>query len=622
VWLAVGALLVVAVVGGWLAVRALASGPERPRDTVTALLADWRRSDTESLARLTSGPGTEVRTAYRDQADALGGWPTNVRLLALQEHGDRAQAAYRATFRVAPHTTWSYRGTIRFARTDAGWRAVWSPANVHPKLAAGMRFHRDESWPARAPILAEDGSPLTVDAAVVTVGVEPQGLRDRGAAFASLSQYLGVDPAAAARAVDAPGVRPNYFVPITTVPEAVYLAVKPQIYPIPGLQFRRSTQRAAATPQLAAHVVGTTGPITKEILDQLGPPYTATDRVGRSGLERAYERRLAGTPSLAIGLVKSDGTVDDSLASFPGRSPQPVRTTIDLATQQRAEAAVGTIAPAALVAVRPSDGAIRAVVSTPTTEEFDRALDGAYPPGSTFKVVTATALLRNGVALDTAATCPPTLTVNGKEFRNFEGEAQPSLPFLTAFAISCNTAFIGLAQKLPAEALTTASRSYGFDEPLHLGIAARSGSFPEPRDATERAAAAIGQARVTASPVVMAEVAGTVAAGQWHAPCLIAEPAPAAAGTPVAALEPAVVDALRTAMRRVVLDGTGTAAAVAGQPIAGKTGTAEYGTDAPPKTHAWFIGYRGDLAFAVLVEGGGVGGRVAAPIAHTFLAAG
>jgi len=74
-------------------------------------------------------------------------------------------------------------------------------------------------------------------------------------------------------------------------------------------------------------------------------------------------------------------------------------------------------------------------------------------------------------------------------------------------------------------------------------------------------------------------------------------------------------------MRQVVLDGTGTAAAVAGQTIAGKTGTAEYGTDTPPRTHAWFVGYRGDLAFAVIVEGGGVGGRVAAPIAHTFLAA-
>ena len=205
-------------------------------------------------------------------------------------------------------------------------------------------------------------------------------------------------------------------------------------------------------------------------------------------------------------------------------------------------------------------------MSTPVTEQFDRALDGAYPPGSTFKVVTAAALLRNGVTLDTAATCPATLTVNGRQFRNFEGETEPTLPFLRAFAISCNTAFIGLAHKLPDGTLATAAQSFGFGPPLELGLAARPGSFPAPGDATERAAAAIGQARVTASPVVMAGVAGTVAAGQWHTPSLVLEPAPAARPT-VAPLEPAVVDALRTAMTAVVTSagGTGTAAAIAGQ---------------------------------------------------------
>ena len=621
-WVVVAALLVVAVVGGWLAIRAFASGPEGPRDTVDAVLTAWRRSDTEAIARLTTGPAATVRSTYRDQASTLGGWPTQVRVVRVAQQGDRATATYRATFRVAHHT-WTYRGSITFTRTDAGWRARWDPANVHPRLTATSSFHLARTWPTRAPILAEDGTPLTVDAAVVTVGIEPQRMKTREETFAALQQYLGVDPAAAARAVDAPGVRPDYFVAITTVPDAVYEAVKPQIYPVPGLLFRRSTERVAATPQLAAHVVGTTGPITRELLDQLGPPYDGTRQVGRSGLERADERRLAGTPSLRIELVDGSGTNPVALRSFAGTSPQPVRTTLDLPTQQRAEAALGSTAPAALVAVRPSDGAVRAVVSTPVTEEFDRALDGAYPPGSTFKVVTATALLRNGVTLDTAATCPAMLTVNGRQFRNFEGETEPTLPFLRAFAISCNTAFIGLAQKLPDDALATAAQSFGFGPPLELGVAARPGSFPAPGDPTERAAAAIGQARVTASPVVMAGVAGTVAAGQWHAPTLVIDPAPAARPT-AAPLEAAVVAALRTAMTAVVTSagGTGTAAAIPGQPIAGKTGTAEFGTDTPPKTHAWFIGFRGDLAFAVIVEGGGVGGRVAAPIAHTFLAAG
>jgi cell division protein FtsI/penicillin-binding protein 2 len=115
----------------------------------------------------------------------------------------------------------------------------------------------------------------------------------------------------------------------------------------------------------------------------------------------------------------------------------------------------------------------------------------------------------------------------------------------------------------------------------------------------------------------MATVAAAVAGGAWHPPRLLADQP---AGPPEATLAAGVATSLRDLMGEVVRSGTGVAAAVAGQQIAGKTGTAEIGGADPNQTHAWFVGFRGTLAFAVLVEKGGVGGRVAAPIAAKFLA--
>jgi cell division protein FtsI/penicillin-binding protein 2 len=119
----------------------------------------------------------------------------------------------------------------------------------------------------------------------------------------------------------------------------------------------------------------------------------------------------------------------------------------------------------------------------------------------------------------------------------------------------------------------------------------------------------------------MALVAATVAEGRWRQPKLVSGGAPESAGSAAEAPEPLdakVAGTLRTLMRQVVTEGTAASAGLPGK-VAGKTGTAEFGTGDPLPTHAWFIGFRGDLAFSVVVEDGGVGGRVAAPVAARFL---
>jgi len=367
----------------------------------------------------------------------------------------------------------------------------------------------------------------------------------------------------------------------------------------------------ARDPDLST-IVGTVGQATPAQAAALGAPYRAADVVGQSGLQATFERRLAGDPASELRVVEADGAVVETLLQTPGGQPQPVQTGIDPRVQRLAgQALQGVTQPAALVAIDAPSGEVRAVVSRPAGG-FPRALQGRYPPGSTFKIVTATAALSTGQSPDGSVSCPPEVVVGGRRFVNAEGEAFGPIPFRTAFFRSCNTAFINVATRLPANALSAAAASFGFGG-YDLPVPAFTGRFPPPQDAAERAAAAIGQARVEASPLHMASVAAAVASGTWKPPRLVRS-APPSPEKPLS-----VAPTLRELMRLVVTSGTGTAANLPGAPVHGKTGTAEFGTRQPPQTHAWFVGFRNDLAFAVLVEGGGFGGEVAAPLAARFL---
>jgi cell division protein FtsI/penicillin-binding protein 2 len=254
------------------------------------------------------------------------------------------------------------------------------------------------------------------------------------------------------------------------------------------------------------------------------------------------------------------------------------------------------------------------VADRPVDSTFDRALGGAYAPGSTFKIVSTAALLRGGFSPAASVACPRTITVDGRTFHNFEGEASATPTFAQDFAISCNTAFISLAGRASPTALSRTAADYGLGRTLHLGVGVARSHVPPPSGAVARAAAMIGQDRITATPLAMAGVAAAVADGRWRAPRLLASD-PAQAGP---ALPAAEVQTLRTLMRGAVSSGTGRALASVSPPVSGKTGTAEYGGEQPPQTHAWFVAFQGDVAIAVLVENGSSGGAVAAPIAARF----
>jgi len=380
-----------------------------------------------------------------------------------------------------------------------------------------------------------------------------------------------------------------------------------------------SSPKAVARSGSIALVSGNVVRATAVQAKKLGPPYQAGDLIGLGGVEQAYEQQLAGRPALTIQIVGPGKKVDATAARLPATAGVPVRTSIVMRDQLAASAAVraaATTKPIDLVAIQPSTGRVLAVIDRPGG--FDRALQGVFPPGSTFKVVTASALSGTGLKPASTVQCPAQVNIGGRIFHNFDNEQLGTTNFQTAFAVSCNSTFAALAtQRLNGATLTSSANTFGFNSQPNLGIPATLGKFTTPHTPVDLAADAFGQGTDLVNPLSEAAMAAAVENGTWRPPQLVLSPAPAQTAHPQA-LSPTVLATLRPMMRAVVTVGT---AAHVGFPagVFGKTGTAEFGSGANPPSHAWFVGYRGDLAFAVLVEGGGVGADASAPIANAFL---
>nr|WP_244227706.1 penicillin-binding transpeptidase domain-containing protein [Corallococcus aberystwythensis] len=588
-----------------------------PEDVARQYLDAWARNDVAAQRRgLVDAPADFDAQHARWRQD-LGVVASRFDKLELEsDDGITAVMKFRGVHSLRGLGDWEVESRLRFVRDGNRWSLRWTPEVFHPGTQTGDRFGRTRTWGPRAALLDARGELLTVPGEVIRVGVMPGRVKDRAAVASVLQAQLGVDPAKVFAALNAASTQPEQFLAFIDVRPERYQQVRPVLAPVPGIFFRKKAARLTPAEGFAAHTLGRVGEVTAEALQALGPLYQAGDVVGLSGLERAQERTLAGRPSGEVRLSRRAGG-SEVLHRFDGEPGRDVRTTLRMDVQAAAEAALMDVTrPAALVAVDTRTGEVLAVASRPLGEALHRALTGRYPPGSTFKVVTAEALLASGLKPDSRVDCPLEVTAGRKRFRNFESEVLGTTTLRRAFALSCNTTFIQLSVKLDPRALEDAARRFGFGVAYDVGLPSPGATFPESRDDAERGAAAMGQGRVLVTPLHMATVAAAADSGVWHAPRLLAD----AASGPEARLSPGTSAPLRDLMRAVVTDGTAkSAGSLAG--LLGKTGTAEFGTSVPPQTHAWFIGVRGGIGFAVFVEGGGVGGRVAVPLAARFLQA-
>ena len=344
------------------------------------------------------------------------------------------------------------------------------------------------------------------------------------------------------------------------------------------------------------------------------PSLRTGDLIGQSGLQASSDATLRGAPSGNLTVVDPAGRAVATLARWAGRTPAPVSSTVNPMMQAAAAKALAhTGHPSALVAIDATNGAVLAAASTPAG--YPRALLGRYPPGSTFKMVTLTAALMAGRTLATPTSCTPTVTVNGYTLRNAAGESFGTIPLLRAFAVSCNTSFVNLAESLPAGTMAAAATLLGCNiGHAPLPVPSYGCSYPADATGTAYAASAIGQGTVLTSPLAIAAIAAAVDSGTWRQTHLTPGTSPVSHPLPAA-----VASGLREAMRTVVTSGTGTSANLPGTPVYGKTGTAEHGTGKNPPTDAWFAAFRGNIAVAVLVEDAGFGATAALPVVTSFL---
>jgi hypothetical protein len=391
-------------------------------------------------------------------------------------------------------------------------------------------------------------------------------------------------------------------------------------------------------------IVGDVGPIPADRLAQLEAQGVPSDAiVGVSGLELAEDDRLRGTPG---GDLLAGERV---IASATPHAAATLRTTISPSLQQAAVSALGG-QYGGLVALQPSTGEILAVAGI--------GLEGLQPPGSTFKMVTVTGVLSAGIAHSSTVFPYSTYaTLDGVKLSNANGE-ECGGSLTLAFAVSCNSVFAPLGVKLGANRLVAIAESFGFNHNLGLPGAAQS-TIPaasEIQGELDLGSTAIGQGQVQASALQMAIVAATIADG-GRRPTPTFTPASEdshASPRAVHAMSASVAHTVRRLMIEVVREGTGTAAAIPGVTVAGKTGTAELGsptcaskpppesqsesdssepqstsedcssnTPNPENTDAWFAAFAPALdpkiVLGVLLVKDGAGGATAAPVARQVI---
>ena len=580
--------------------------------TAQAFLFDWQQQQYAAASTLTTAAPDTVAADLRGAFAQLDATQLFLTMKSVVQHGSTAEASFMATVDLAQQgRVWTYRGRFGLRRVDGAWKVDWKPSVVNPSLSPGDRLAVVTQFPARASVLDAKGDPLQVPAPAYVLGVWPERLSNQAAtaqAFARLTklqagQVLGQIAAAP----------PDQFLRLATVDAATYAGLRSDLHEVPGLVVRPESQRL-----FQAEATGLVGGVGSEINERLradGALYAPGATVGLSGLEQAYQSQLVGTPTTEVVVVNSVGEQTAVLSQWPGAAGTPVRTTINPTVQNAALTALdGVSSSGEIVAVQASTGEVLAVAQHQASGALPAggALTAKLLPGTAFTIVSAAALVSNGLAAPIS--CANSFIVGGQTFTS-DGTGEQK-PFSTAFAEGCSTAFAELSERLTASQWAQVVREFGIGSDWsQLPVPAFSGSVPSAAGHADLAAQTVGQGNVRMSLLSMAMVAAAVDAGRWHVPQMI-QASSDPASTPGTTMDPDVMSALRGLMRGAVRSGAARAASLPGAQVYGQVGLVHTGSG----WLSWFVGYRGDVAIAA-IESGQTPQLSAAALAGAFFSA-
>lgn len=562
-----------------IASQACTPRPDGPAPAAERFFAALSTGDTAAAADLSDNP-SDAREALNAAWAGLQATHLDTEILGTKYTEDAGTVAYRYTWHLPKNRTWTYDGQLKMVRDEGQWQVRWSSTGLHPRLGEHQSFALRADPPRRASVNELGGTDVLAPGYLYHYTLD-----------ASRAGYQLIQTARAVVDVLHP------FDDMLNDPQLLAEQASSSPTPLDLITLRADDNNnvAPALGQLPGVV------ITPQA--ELLPTDEHFAPALMSEVKKAVVNQLDGQPGWRVVSVNQNN-VDVAVLHEVEPAPAPsISISLDRAVQNAAQRAVDNqTRQAMIVVIKPSTGEILAVAQNAAADVVGPiATTGLYPPGSTFKMVTAGAAIERDMATpNTLLGCPGEMDIGHRTIPNYGGFDLGVVPMSRAFASSCNTTFAELASRMPPRGLNQAAVQYGIGLDYQIdGLPTVTGSVPPTVDVAERTEDGFGQGKVLASPFGMAMVAATVAAGKTPVPRLIEGRSTTITGnaTPISAK---MLDGLRPMMRLVVTNGTATDIAGCGA-VFGKTGEAEF----PGGSHSWFAGYRGDMAFASLIVGGG-----------------